>query len=91
MPPLGIQIEEPFGILPLEALCDTSIEGVVMDMRDSYDSGKFDPSDKPSLNLAGNPLDPVVVSSPLAAAPPAPAPPASPEDGIPPFSFRRKA
>jgi len=30
---LGIQIEEPFGILPLEALCDGSIEGVVMDMR----------------------------------------------------------
>merc|ERR1719262_1053132 len=38
---LGIQIEEPFGILPLEALCDTSIEGVVMDMQDSYQQGFF--------------------------------------------------
>jgi hypothetical protein len=38
---LGIQIEEPFGILPLEALCDTSIEGVVMDMQDSYKKGFF--------------------------------------------------
>merc|ERR1719281_655646 len=38
---LGIQIEEPFGILPLEALCDTSIEGVVMDMQDSYKKGYF--------------------------------------------------
>merc|ERR1719453_1860981 len=38
---LGIQIEEPFGILPLEALCDTSIEGVVMDMQASYKKGHF--------------------------------------------------
>jgi predicted membrane chloride channel (bestrophin family) len=38
---LGIQIEEPFGILPLEALCDTSIEGVVMDMQESYKKGFF--------------------------------------------------
>merc|ERR1719310_2157763 len=38
---LGIQIEEPFGILPLEALCDTSIETVVMDMQDSYKKGFF--------------------------------------------------
>jgi predicted membrane chloride channel (bestrophin family) len=38
---LGIQIEEPFGILPLEALCDGSIEGVVMDMRNSYTEGYF--------------------------------------------------
>jgi predicted membrane chloride channel (bestrophin family) len=38
---LGIQIEEPFGILPLEALCDGSIEGVVMDMRNSYSEGYF--------------------------------------------------
>jgi predicted membrane chloride channel (bestrophin family) len=38
---LGIQIEEPFGILPLEALCDTSIEGVVMDMQESYRKGHF--------------------------------------------------
>ena len=38
---LGIQIEEPFGILPLEALCDTSIETVVMDMQESYKKGHF--------------------------------------------------
>jgi predicted membrane chloride channel (bestrophin family) len=38
---LGIQIEEPFGILPLEALCDTSIETVVMDMQESYKKGFF--------------------------------------------------
>merc|ERR1719390_203636 len=38
---LGIQIEEPFGILPLEALCDTSIEGVVMDMQEWYKKGFF--------------------------------------------------
>merc|ERR1712134_77620 len=38
---LGIQIEEPFGILPLEALCDTSIEAVVMDMQESYKKGYF--------------------------------------------------
>jgi predicted membrane chloride channel (bestrophin family) len=38
---LGIQIEEPFGILPLESLCDTSIETVVMDMQDSYKKGHF--------------------------------------------------
>jgi predicted membrane chloride channel (bestrophin family) len=38
---LGIQIEEPFGILPLESLCDTSIEGVVVDMRSSYEKGQF--------------------------------------------------
>ena len=46
---LGIQIEEPFGILPLEALCDGSIEGVVMDMRASYTKGHFgsiDPIDR---------------------------------------------
>jgi len=42
---LGIQIEEPFGILPLEQLCDGSIEGVVMDMRDSYMKGHFGPLD----------------------------------------------
>ena len=42
---LGIQIEEPFGILPLEALCDGSIEGVVMDMRASYTKGHFGPID----------------------------------------------
>merc|ERR1719258_727591 len=38
---LGIQIEEPFGILPLESLCDTSIETVVMDMQSSYKKGHF--------------------------------------------------
>jgi predicted membrane chloride channel (bestrophin family) len=38
---IGIQIEEPFGILPLEALCDTSIETVVTDMQDSYKKGFF--------------------------------------------------
>jgi predicted membrane chloride channel (bestrophin family) len=38
---LGIQIEEPFGILPLESLCDGSIEGVVVDMRNSYEKGHF--------------------------------------------------
>jgi len=38
---LGIQIEEPFGILPLEALCDGSIETVVMDMQESYKKGHF--------------------------------------------------
>mmetsp|Transcript_27972 Transcript_27972/g.71487 ORF Transcript_27972/g.71487 Transcript_27972/m.71487 type:complete len:434 (+) Transcript_27972:69-1370(+) len=46
---LGIQIEEPFGILPLEALCDGSIEAVVVDMRDSYTKGHFGPLDKPFL------------------------------------------
>merc|ERR1719428_966646 len=38
---LGVQIEEPFGILPLESLCDGSIEGVVMDMQASYNKGHF--------------------------------------------------
>jgi predicted membrane chloride channel (bestrophin family) len=38
---LGIQIEEPFGILPLEALCDVSIETVVFDMEASYKKGHF--------------------------------------------------
>jgi predicted membrane chloride channel (bestrophin family) len=38
---LGIQIEEPFGILPLESLCDTSIGAVVNDMQDSYKKGHF--------------------------------------------------
>ena len=36
-----MQIEEPFGILPLEALCDGSIEAVVTDMKASYDAGHF--------------------------------------------------
>jgi len=40
---LGIQIEEPFGILPLEAMSDGSIEGVVQDMRESYKKGHFGP------------------------------------------------
>ena len=56
---LGIQIEEPFGILPLEALCDGSIEGVVMDMRASYTKGHF------------GPIDPIgQVDAPAAAAAP---------------------
>ena len=38
---LGIQIEEPFGILPLESLCDTSIGAVVNDMQESYKKGHF--------------------------------------------------
>ena len=40
---LGIQIEEPFGILPLEALCDGSIETVVADMKASCDKQHFGP------------------------------------------------
>jgi len=41
---LGVQIEEPFGILPLEAFADGSIEGVVQDMRESYKKGLFGPT-----------------------------------------------
>ena len=40
---LGIQIEEPFGILPLEALCDGAIETVVADMKASCDKQHFGP------------------------------------------------
>ena len=40
---LGVQIEEPFGLLPLESLCDNSIEAVVADMRASYDKDHFGP------------------------------------------------
>jgi len=40
---LGIQIEEPFGILPLEALCDGAIESVVADMKASCDKQHFGP------------------------------------------------
>jgi len=35
---IGIQIEEPFSILPLEALCDGAIEGVINEIRDAHDS-----------------------------------------------------
>ena len=53
---LGIQIEEPFGILPLEALCDGSIEGVVMDMRASYEEGQFGPlASQPAMPAAEKP------------------------------------
>merc|ERR1719420_1622023 len=54
---LGIQIEEPFGILPLEALCDTSIEGVVMDMQESYKKGFFgELRDETTLGYSANQL-----------------------------------
>ena len=42
---LGIQIEEPFGILPLESLADNSIGAVVMDMQRAQDEGEFAISD----------------------------------------------
>ena len=35
---IGIQIEEPFSILPLEALCDGAIEGIVTEMCSANDS-----------------------------------------------------
>jgi len=53
---LGIQIEEPFGILPLEALCDGSIEAVVVDMRKSYDEGLFGPLELEQLEPTQVPL-----------------------------------
>jgi hypothetical protein len=68
---LGIQIEEPFGVLPLEALCDTSIEGVVMDMRDSYVQGHFGPLAEPvagvvrPLDSAWSDLEPGATGAPL--------------------------
>ena len=38
---VGIQIEEPFAILPLEAFCDAAIAATMDEMLNAEDSGVF--------------------------------------------------
>lgn len=38
---IGIQIEEPFGILPLEALCNGAIEATINEMLACHENGDF--------------------------------------------------
>ena len=39
---VGIQIEEPFSILPLEAMCDGAIEATNTEMLGAVESGVFE-------------------------------------------------
>jgi len=41
---IGIQIEEPFSILPLEALCNGAIAAAMEEVSSATEGGKFDPN-----------------------------------------------
>ena len=39
---MGIQVEEPFSVLPLEAMCDGAIAATTQEMIGAFESGVFE-------------------------------------------------
>ena len=81
---LGLQIEEPFSILPIEAFCDASIGAVLIDMIASEDKSRgLDKVPSPAVveptPSAAVPKLPVAEPSPPVSAVPTPAVEESPK------------
>ena len=74
---IGIQIEEPFSILPLEALCDGAIEATMNEMVTAYDRDDYEvqrglPDLEPQPAMVPDEEPSTRDSAPVAVAVPAP-------------------